>query len=247
MPLKNELPKPSELVNMEPEDVAVLLLVLLNDPQKSAEYKDNDTVNLSSLIYSSDAFFEYAGGYSSAEREQTTRLLAEAWSWLEREGLIARYPNQHTPHQFFITRRGKKIRTHASFETYRRNNLLPPQESFDPALAEKVAPSFLRGDYDLAVLQAFEEIEVRVREAAGLPNDTYGTNLMREAFDPKNGRLTDSEQTTSEKEATAHLFGGAIGLFKNPSSHKAVEITSELIHLANFMLRLIGSRTPAIT
>jgi hypothetical protein len=32
--------------------------------------------------------------------------------------------------------------------------------------------------------------------------------LIRKAFDPKNGPLTDHNQTESEKEALCHLFAG---------------------------------------
>jgi hypothetical protein len=47
----------------------------------------------------------------------------------------------------------------------------------------------------------------------------------------------------AEREAMAHLFAGAIGLFKNPSSHRNVgpvpEATAELIYFAKYLLRLV--------
>ena len=71
-----------------------------------------------------------------------------------------------------------------------------PVELLQPVLAEKVWPQFLRGDHDVAIFQAFKEIEVAVRTAAngkgaGYPDDLVGTTLMRKAFHPDSGPLTD--------------------------------------------------------
>src|ERR1035441_1322728 len=48
---------------------------------------------------------------------------------------------------------------------------------------------------------------------------------MRKAFNPETGRLTDKSVVTSEREATAALFAGAIGAAKNPSSHREFEMS----------------------
>ena len=46
---------------------------------------------------------------------------------------------------------------------------------------------------------------------------------MRASFKPEGGALADPSQERGEQEATSALFAGAIGVFKNPSSHREVE------------------------
>jgi Protein of unknown function (Hypoth_ymh) len=80
-----------------------------------------------------------------------------------------------------------------------------------PLFAEKVVPLFRRGDYDVAVLQAFKEVEVAVRKAANVKGAGYadseiGTTLMRKAFHPDTGPLTDSKKIPAEREADMHLL-----------------------------------------
>ena len=111
-------------------------------------------------------------------------------------------------------------------------------------MANKVYPLFIRGDYDTAVFQAFKEVEIRVRKAASLPQGLFGVDLVRNAFNPENGKLTDMASIKAEREAKSHLFAGALGLFKNPSSHRDVNWQdpgecAELIYLANHLLRLV--------
>lgn len=58
---------------------------------------------------------------------------------------------------------------------------------------------FIRGQYDVAVLQAMKAVKVAVPEAAGLPARDIGTNLMRKAFDPDNGALTNLEDESGTR------------------------------------------------
>jgi uncharacterized protein (TIGR02391 family) len=99
---------------------------------------------------------------------------------------------------------------------------------------------FLRGDYDVAVFQAFKEVEVAVRKAGKYDDELIGTKLMRKAFDPEVGPLRPEGLVLSEREAIAHLYAGAIGYCKNPQSHRDVQLrrteAARLIVFASYLL-----------
>jgi uncharacterized protein (TIGR02391 family) len=95
------------------------------------------------------------------------------------------------------------------------------------------------------VFVAMREVEIRVRELAGATDSDLGTKLMDKAFAPGNsGPLVDHDADGGEQQATLALFKGAIGLFKNPTSHRAVRyddpaVASDAVLLADLLLRLL--------
>lgn len=79
---------------------------------------------------------------------------------------------------------------------------------------------------------------------------------MRTAFRPAEkkgppvtpGPLTDKQLPAAEQEAMANLFAGAIGLYKNPQSHRHVpthpEDAAEVIVFASQLLRIVDRLKP---
>lgn len=226
------IPNAEDVLALEPEELAGAVLEMFN---RTPNYK-----------YSRHNFglIHTVAGYPQQYHEPVLRALMEAWMWLEREGMIAPIPAEEG--MYFVTRRGKQIKKAADLDSYRRADMLP-KKLLHPAIAQKVWATFLRGDYDTAVFQAFKEVEVAVRNAGSFAAEDIGITLMRKAFDPAKGPLTDTSLPQSEKEALAHLFAGAIGSYKNPHSHRTVSITDqteavEMIILASHLLKIVDSR-----
>ena len=229
------VPDPESLLSLEPEELAGVVLQHLNSlPESGSGQLNRYNFSLPHTVQE----------YPPAYRDQISRALMEAWVWLEREGLLAPKPGSQGE-WVFITRRGKKLTTAEDLKAYRRGDVLP-RRLLHPRLAQKVWASFLRGDYDTAVFQAFKEVEVRVREAGSFADIDIGVILMRKAFEPEKGPLSDTSAPKAEQEALAHLFAGAIGSYKNPHSHRSVNIeageAAEMIMLANHLLNIVEKR-----
>lgn len=148
---------------------------------------------------------------------------------------------------YILTRRGKRIRSKKDYDALRYQNLFP-KNTIHPEITKEVYSLFLRGDYETAVFKAFKLVEVAVREAAGSGFETlYGIDLMKKAFHPDTGPLTFQTEQPAERQAFQVLFWGAIGRFKNPSSHRHVAITDpvetiEMIQFASHLLRILDYR-----
>jgi uncharacterized protein (TIGR02391 family) len=227
------LEHPEDLLALEPEELAGLLLKELVRIEKQREQGQLNRHNFALRF---------------REQPATAEAVMEAWVWLEREGLIAPDPEQ-TGDWIFVTRAGHRFAESANTKAYTRTRLLP-KEFLHPQIAQKVWSAFLRGEYDVAVLQAFKQVEVAVREASsGSPTD-IGVPLMRRAFNPTTGQLVDKSAVPAEQQALADLFAGAIGSYKNPHSHRNVPLddpreAAEMVILASHLLRIVESRKSA--
>jgi len=238
--IKEIFPPVEQLLDMEPEEIGPFLLEFFNiidgDPTSSKLNRYNFTLETNPDLRD----------YSRERINEVAKVMTEAWVWLENEGMIAPAPGD-TGNFSFLTRRGKKLHSHTDFTKYQSGKFLPKYK-LDPVLVQKVWPLFLRGDYDLAIFQSYKEVEVRIRKVGRYGDDVLGVALARKAFHPETGPLTNKSDVESEKEAIMHLFAGALGAFKNPNSHRDVnfgdpEEVAELILFANYLLRVIDSRT----
>ena len=229
------LQHPEQALELETEELAVLVLQRLADIREH----DPDSIMLHRANFINNL-------YQESPNVEVSRAFAEAWAWLERELLLVHQPG-NLGEMVFITRRGDALLKTGNVEVYARSNVLR-EMTLNPQLARKVYPTYLRGDYDTAVFQAFKEVEVRVRQAGGFGNDKIGTNLMRAAFHADDGPLTDGNQEAGERQSLSDLFAGAIGVMKNPGSHRDTELddpqeAAEAILFANHLLRIVDRAT----
>jgi len=230
-------PKPQDLLALEPEELGGVILELL---------APNATVVVSGLAYP----LQFSPDYPPEQQKAVQFALAEAASWLVSQGLLLEDPEMKASTPYRMTRRAVPLRNRTDVERYRKGRILP-KELLQPHLAEKVWPMFLRGDHDVAVFQAFKDVEVTVRAAAnakgaGYADDLVGTKLMSAAFHPENGPLRNASAVSGERQAEMNLFCGAIGHAKNPVSHRDVNQTPEeaarLLIFASHLLWLVEQR-----
>lgn len=175
---------------------------------------------------------------------EATAALAEAFDWLIIHGLLSGIPGKGD--WLFITRRGLAV-----LDADDGTALIRAEARLDvdlhPRIAARVQTQFLLGEYELAALAAMREVEIRVRELSGAEARDIGVALMRQAFRPEAGPLTDRNAEKGEQEALSALFAGAIGVFKNPVSHRQVDyedptLASEVVLLADLLLRILDTR-----
>ena len=174
------------------------------------------------------------------ELANAQNAIAEAWGWLAAKGLISTKGNSYDFHDFHVTRAGHEALARGI--AYVRAVIRLDVELVEP-LEQKVRPQFLLGDFELAAFAAMREVEIAVRERSGLGGDLVGVALMQQAF-RDGGPLHDPEVHSAESVAQMNLFAGAMGLFKNPPSHRRVDYqdpaeASEVILLADLLLRIL--------
>jgi uncharacterized protein (TIGR02391 family) len=223
------IPPNEQALELSVERLAMLLLRAVNEHHSICN-RHNVTLP--------DAWREH---YAEPRGREFLAAISEAFSWLERQGLVAPGPGQ-SGEGMIVTRRGKELLA----DDDALGNLLASSRlalELHDRLGSRVRQLFESGDFEMAVVRAMREVEVRVRELSGLPQSLIGTDLMKQAF-RDGGPLTDPAAPTGEQEAAMALYWGAIGLFRNPVSHREVEyedatIASEVIFLADLLLRVL--------
>jgi uncharacterized protein (TIGR02391 family) len=207
-------PEAEAIVGMHVSDLAGYVLEVL----LSAEEMNRGIWHRRNFC--SQAIRDY-GTDRGGENQEVGISCSAAWSWLETNGLICQRPEQDDG-WFCPTAKGRELRTHELIS----GEQLPALFLHDEFMAN-VRPLFLQSRFETSVFEAFKSLEVAIRTTAHLGHDLVGVSLASRAFNPDDGPLSDKTVEKGERVALMNLMAGALGSYKNPASHRRVEISAE--------------------
>ena len=229
--MDTSFPTGAEAEELPLEALALRLLAHIASDQRGAHQRP--------LYVNRQVLQNHAG---NADMFRYERAIQEAWDWLRTNGLLSLADSKQQGSDFaFVTRLGAAALEDGGLVRMAAQRRLGVD--MHPLIAGRVRQQYVLGEYELAAIAALREVEIRVRELAGATESDIGVRLIGEAFKPSGG-LYDPSLDKGESEAIMALFRGAIGVFKNPSSHRQVEFddpteASEVILLADLLLRML--------
>ena len=120
-----------------------------------------------------------------------------------------------------------------------------PFQSLHPKIVNRCSALLCAGNLEEAVFAAFRMIEEEVRRRSGCEATDLGVSLISKAMNPKSPMLR-FRSVDSEQESVHSLFRGAIGAFKNPSSHRSVDYPDpvrvlELLAFASLLMHMLDA------
>lgn len=144
--------------------------------------------------------------------------------------------------QYFPTKVGFRF-PEREFRRVIEKYALMPESYVHPIIVEKCFSLLNSGEFDSAVIQAFKAIETTTREKIGADADTFGERLLKKAFNPDNGILTNRNLPKPERCAFLNYITGAFSFYRNSSSHRDVELdfvsTFDRIAVASDLIKAI--------
>jgi uncharacterized protein (TIGR02391 family) len=143
---------------------------------------------------------------------------------------------------FYPTRIGFRF-LEREFRRVVREYVLVPETHIHPLIVKASLRLSNSGEFESAVLKAFKTVETGIRKWTGSNADEIGVSLIRRAFHPDNGPLTDPALPKAEREALCQYVASAFGYYKNPCSHRDVDMdflsAFERIVVASDLLKIV--------
>ena len=125
--------------------------------------------------------------------------------------------------QYFPTKVGFRF-PEREFRRVIEKYALMPESYVHPVIVEKCFSLLSNGEYESAVIQAFKAIETTTRAKIEAPNDMFGERLLKKAFNPDEGVLTNYKLPKSERFAFLNYITGAFSYYRNSSTHRDIEL-----------------------
>lgn len=245
--LAQMFPTADALLAIEPDVLGLKILALLSKRNPNLNQGMFLLSNLVQELWPYPTLPGHQFPFPQSKRAEIDMAITEAWNWLEREGLLVPAPDTNGQNGWrVLSRRARSYAQNVDLSR-RAAPVAFPKELLHPRILEKAWPAYARTDFDNAAFEAMKALEVAVREAAGYGPEKIGVNLMKDAFSEGKGPLTDAAAPSAEQVSRMNLFWGAIGSYKNPQSHRDVNLDDpvealEIILLANHLLRIVDTR-----
>jgi hypothetical protein len=233
------VPVADVLLALQPQELGEVLLQLAQDNGRHHQLHRTEV-----LAWTRPPTGSPQQGYPEHRRGEIELAVLEAFHWLTVQGMLI-HEDGNTG-WCRVSRLGQRLmRDLAAFADYTRAAAFP-KALLHPAIADEVWLDLVRGDLAIAVLRSFRAVEIAVRDVGRFRDEDIGVPLMRRAFG-QGGPLADPARMPAETDALANLFAGALGSYKNPHSHRTVEIrdlteAQEMVLLASHLLRIVDSR-----
>jgi hypothetical protein len=157
--LPEMIPDEEFLLNLETEELAGYVLKF------AKQQTQNRMLHLGN--FQNSLFGPNIGGikYGQKRQAEITLAVAEAWSWLEVQGLLVTAEGMNGANGFrVLSRRALKLGDQDDLRSFAKARRLE-KASLHPRIAQSVWSAFMRGEFDVAAFQAMKAVEVAVREA----------------------------------------------------------------------------------
>jgi uncharacterized protein (TIGR02391 family) len=175
--------------------------------------------------------------------------VSEGMQWAQQMILVVPDLSQAVGSWYVLSRSGAEFDPGVDIERLTLERLLP-EFLLHPAIRAASIEIFRIGKYDAAVFEAFKTVENAIREAAEFPADAHGMPMAAKAFNSETGPLAVPGDPPGERQAMQQLMAGAVGVFKNPRSHRNVDLAdpieaAQMLIIASHLLQIVDSRNQA--
>ncbi len=234
-------PEAEIIVNMSAEDLAIPML-------KALRVYDSSFRHFEAIML--------PGNFQPGEHKRTIlMLMTEAFEVLKSLRFVVPCPPDLHDYvspdsiRYIVSYSGKEVDLDTEFSQSLHASVLH-EDLIHPAIKIRAYPTFLRGDYETAVLLAMKKIEVSVREASKQEATLVGVNLMRKAFRSESNLIPD-DMISAERQALCELFSGAMGYLRNSTGHRDIDVdcqeSARVLCFASFLLTTLDKLVSEIS